>query len=486
MARIRQSRLPDLIAQFGEVGAPDPQGITNSIVQGMQVKGMLDKQKAAKLELEKAKLEMAAKKAREMEQKERQAKIKEFSNLLGKPKGSQIDTGAQVAPEATGTALFGPPKGQEGPAQQLPVASPIPETIGREERLTQLAGELEPEKAVEGFLEGQKPASTKDLLTQQKTMLQINKLQEEQATEGPQVDSLKKILKKRGFTDVELAGSSKGALEKLANLESRQTVAKAREDMATVMSNRLTEQKARTTLTSINKLGSRLNPGTSTAQGMKENFRRLTGASRVAVLGQKLKGKLTPQEYRESVTAVASLIQGGSAGRIAKEQIDELSVDTFGLRFANAKQFILNKPEDARVKAFVDRLIGLSLREALEAEQTIRQAQINEILANREVLEKRNPEAFDQMAKAIGIDLSKIDKGHAEEIMDEPNYRSILPLFNPITLNPQKVISGEQPLTVEMLIPSTLIENNNALNGDVEVIETGDEIDDFEIIGFEE
>lgn len=479
--RIRQSRLPDIIAQFGQI---DPVGgglkaSTEGVLMAQKFRENEQKRQAAKLELEKAKLEMAAKKERERSEKERQSKIKEFSKLLGKPKGSQIETGVQVAPEATGTALFGPPPGQEGPAQQLPVAAPVPETMGREERLTELAAQLQPEKSVEKFLTGEKPISTKE-------QLQINKLQLEQATEGPEVDSLKKLLSKRGFSEAELVGATKASLEKLANLESRQTVAKAREDMATVMSNRLTEQKARTTLTSINKLGARLNPGTSTAQGMKENFRRLTGASRVAVLGQKLKGDLTPQEYRESVTAVASLIQGGSAGRIAKEQIDELSVDTFNMRFANAKQFILNNPQDAKVKAFVERLIGLSLREALEAEQTVRQAQINEILANREVLEKRNPEAFDQMAKALGIDLSKIEKGHAEEIMDEPDYRSILPLFNPITLDPQKVISGEQPLTVDMLIPSTLIENNNALNNDVEVIETGDELDDFEIIGIEE
>lgn len=173
MARIRQSRLPDLIAQFGDVATPDPAGFTKAAITGLNVASKFDKMKAAKLELEKAKLEMAAKKERERAAKEQEAKKKELIKLGNLPKGSQIETSpakptgvfSQPDDVEIKSALLGLPKGVEGPSQQIQVPATKPqeeiipaETADVDVRRKKLAeGLLSTDKLAERTLEDVDP-----------------------------------------------------------------------------------------------------------------------------------------------------------------------------------------------------------------------------------------------------------------------------------------------------------------------------------------
>lgn len=158
---IRQSRLPEIIAQFGQVG---PGKIVEAGFEGFQ-RGQerAAKLQAARLELEKAKQEMEAKRAKEIVEQERQAKIQEFSQLLGRPQDSQIKTGRLTAKGSSGRALISPISGPEEGTQSVPIAAPMDETVSRDLRLSELAGQLEPKEAVKTFLSSQGSEAASDL-----------------------------------------------------------------------------------------------------------------------------------------------------------------------------------------------------------------------------------------------------------------------------------------------------------------------------------
>lgn len=128
--RIRASRLPELIAQFGKLGpGSSVDSASEGFVKGLQIQQSLqerqEKRQRALLELENAKRELALKKQKEQDV----ARLIELRNLT-----PQSPTGAITGNEATARTIPGPalPPGVEGPRLGVPVAEPRPVTFGED------------------------------------------------------------------------------------------------------------------------------------------------------------------------------------------------------------------------------------------------------------------------------------------------------------------------------------------------------------------
>lgn len=314
----------------------------------------------------------------------------------------------------------------------------------RQQKLAESIARIAPKEFAKSKLTGTGGPS---LLDQQR-LLNIQKTQRELSTEGPQVDSLKEVLvESDDFTSDELDGLSTAELTNLSNQSYRQKIAGARADMASTMQARLKESVSKTNMSEAIKIGNRINPAASNDVTIRRERIRLGNAAQLGVLAQAFKGKATIQEIREASTALAGLVMGGgTTGRVAKEQIDELTPKALIGDFQKQVQYITGRPRDAKMKAFLSRMTKTAIREAREAEQNIRQAQVG-LVKNAQVLKERSPQAYQAVIDAGNLSDSKI-RGNRYIIDDD--YNSILPLFNPFKLTAEGIISGQQPLTIDL------------------------------------
>lgn len=383
------------------------------------------------------------------------------------PQGPFIPTGQRARPRVPTPGPIGPPTAR---TFEEPIPGALRPAAGELKRgLQQQVTGLQQQQQLQTAFAGLAPkefVKAKLAAPDLKAQLQLQKLRQELSTDSTAVTAVKKTLKEQRFTASELKELSLFELQKLSAGKATADKAKFRGAIASSLGRRVEEGIEVTTLKELGKVAQIANPGTSTSDVMKANVRRSTAASRMVVLAQKLKGKLTPQEFRESVTILAGLLAGGQSGRLAVEQIDELSVDTLGVRFANMKQFITAQPTDARVGLFLNRIISVALREAQETEQTLRGEQIKILNSRRPLLEARNPKAYKEMITGLGLNPDLVRKGRVSDLVKDPNYRSFLPLFDPFRLNVDDIVSGKTPLTVEMLANDTVSGAFNAADAD--------------------
>lgn len=119
----------------------------------------------------------------------------------------------------------------------------------------------------------------------------------------------------------------------------------------------------------------------------------------------------TPQQMREAYTALNSLIAKG--GSQAVSQIEHLAPETMASQFANLKQTLLNEPQSAHAKAFIENILETAKRESDLARKQLRRQQM-EGVPNFTHLRKADKNRFDSMLKGVHLDPAAIDDNGLE------------------------------------------------------------------------
>lgn len=115
---------------------------------------------------------------------------------------------------------------------------------------------------------------------------------------------------------------------------------------------------------------------------------------------------ITPQQMREASTSLAGLISRG--GSQAVSQIEHLTPESYAGQFADFKQKLLNEPQGADAKAFLQNMLETARREKGLVQEQMRKGQIQAV-PRFAALRKQNPTQFDAMLKQAGIDPASID-----------------------------------------------------------------------------
>lgn len=119
----------------------------------------------------------------------------------------------------------------------------------------------------------------------------------------------------------------------------------------------------------------------------------------------------TPQQMHEAYTALNNLISKG--GSQAASQIDALVPETLASKWANIKQKVLNEPQGADAKAFIENVLDTTHREAALATKQLRRQQLQSI-PNYAHLRGADKKRFDSILKGAGLDPASIDDSGLE------------------------------------------------------------------------
>lgn len=115
----------------------------------------------------------------------------------------------------------------------------------------------------------------------------------------------------------------------------------------------------------------------------------------------------TPQQMHEAYTALNNLISKG--GSQAASQIEALVPETLASKWANVKQKVLNEPQSADAKAFIENILDTTSREVKLAQKQLRRQQFQSI-PNYAHLRGADKKRFDSILKGVGIDPSTVDE----------------------------------------------------------------------------
>lgn len=110
----------------------------------------------------------------------------------------------------------------------------------------------------------------------------------------------------------------------------------------------------------------------------------------------------TPQQMHEAYTSLNNLISKG--GSQAASQIEALVPETLASKWANLKQTILNEPQGADAKAFIENILDTTARETKLARKQLRRQQLQAV-PNFAHLRKADKTRFESMLRAPGVEI---------------------------------------------------------------------------------
>lgn len=137
--------------------------------------------------------------------------------------------------------------------------------------------------------------------------------------------------------------------------------------------------------------------------------------------GKTQPGGLDSRQIEEAAQSVGKLLGGGAT---ASARIDALVPKTLMGKAQSFKEWITNNPTGANAQAFVQRLEDTVTREKALAENQKTQFQIEGLPAYAR-LKSRNPEVYNSILRAKGIDPSMIDKNGRYKAPDASPFHSM-------------------------------------------------------------
>jgi hypothetical protein len=161
------------------------------------------------------------------------------------------------------------------------------------------------------------------------------------------------------------------------------------------------------------------------------DYSRLTAAKRLNQFVDQIKTSATGFQMKEASSLLASILQGGGKGTpIAEKLIDQMTPSTLKGTAMQKLEWLTNNPKSVDQGKFLELMANTGDREAVAAEDNLRQHQAEAVNKYGKKLKSLDPKRYNDVMSSAGLSEDNIDE--QGRFIRTPSTRSLLPNYHDV------------------------------------------------------